>query len=447
MPTASDDLYAILQISPKAEPEIVRAAYKRLIQKYHPDKVLDGNLEADECVKKISYAYSILKDPGRRATYDLKAGYRDPEQPEGHSQPQERHQSKESPNANQRGPEPRRPSSQPNPQGQGTHTKKDTKVRSGWIAQSKGFENRKIKKTTVENWVGPVTGAPNLDGWEITRVQARQRMTAKVMNLPVFFRPRMYAGPDGPVMTVIPSGSFTMGSPSGFLGLGGEKERQAHEGPQHRVSIAQPFAIGRFAVTFEEFDLFCRATDRALPDDEGWGRGNLPVININWFDAKAYCEWLSSQTGKIFRLPSESEWEYACRGGAITPFWWGGDVSPHRANYNGHHVYNRGDRGRHLGHSVAVGEHAPNPFGLFQVSGNVWEWCQDNWHKNYKKAPSDGSAWLDASDDDSERVVRGGSHASAPGWLRSAFRSHCPAEERFDDQGFRIALTLPPIQT
>ena len=146
-----------------------------------------------------------------------------------------------------------------------------------------------------------------------------------------------------PEMVVVPAGSFTMGSPAS------EKHRDSHEGPQRRVSFARQFAVGKFAVTFDEWDA-CVADGGCngyRPDDQGWGRGKRPVINVNWDDAKAYVAWLSRKTGKTYRLLSEAEREYVARAGTTTPFWWGSSISTSQANYDGNYTYGGGSKGEY----------------------------------------------------------------------------------------------------
>ncbi|HRX72040.1 MAG TPA: SUMF1/EgtB/PvdO family nonheme iron enzyme [Candidatus Competibacteraceae bacterium] len=220
------------------------------------------------------------------------------------------------------------------------------------------------------------------------------------------FQERLPGDDTGPEMVVIPAGEFLMGSPEG------EPERQADEGPQHTVVLAQPFAMGRYAVTFEEYDRFCAATRRDQPNDRGWGRGRRPVINVSWEDAVAYCAWLSYEAGASYRLPSEAEWEYAARAGTTTAFWWGNEIDPTRANYDGRSAYRNGARGAYRQRTVPVDDFQPNPFGLYQVHGNVWEWVQDSWHDDYQGAPTDGSAWEEAGS--GPRVLRGGSWDYVP---------------------------------
>ena len=241
-----------------------------------------------------------------------------------------------------------------------------------------------------------------------------------------------------PEMVVIPAGSFMMGSPAG------EDKRSADEGPVHRVAIAEPLAVGRYEVTFAEWDACSRGGGCShVPDDKGWGRGNRPVINVSWKDAQAYVGWLSRKTGKAYRLLSESEWEYAARAGTKTPFHYGGTLSTAQANYNGNFRYGSGRKGEYRRRTVPVATFSSNAFGLHDVHGNVMEWVEDCWHGSYQGAPSDGSAWVQGSYC-SRRGVRGGSWDVIPRNLRSAFRYVYPSANRIVDVGFRVARTLTP---
>ena len=214
--------------------------------------------------------------------------------------------------------------------------------------------------------------------------------------------------PECPEMAVVPAGSFRMGSP------GDEEGRYDDEGPVHGVTIPAPFAVGRYEVTFAEWDACVAAggCGRYRPGDRGWGRGSRPVINVNWNDAKAYVKWLSAKTGKEYRLLSESEWEYAARAGSSTRYSWGDDVGSNRAN-----CANCGDS---YERTAPVGSFAANGFGLHDMHGNVWEWVEDCWNGSYRGAPKGGSAWL--SGDCSGRVLRGGSWSNKPRYLRAADR-------------------------
>jgi formylglycine-generating enzyme required for sulfatase activity len=240
-------------------------------------------------------------------------------------------------------------------------------------------------------------------------------------------------------MVVIPAGSFVMGSPED------EEGRSADEGPQHRVNFSSPFALGRYPVTFAEYDHFCTETGRELPPDQGWGRGRRPVINVSWEDARAYCTWLSEQTGLAYRLPSEAEWEYACRAGTTTPFWTGPTISTEQANYDGNYTYGFGRTGECRKQTTPVDVFEANPWGLHDMHGNVWEWCEDCRNDSYEGAPRDGSAWL--HEHCHFRVLRGGSWNFIPVGLRSAYRGWYDANVRntpLGSNGFRVARTLTP---
>ena len=161
---------------------------------------------------------------------------------------------------------------------------------------------------------------------------------------------------------------------------------------------------------------------------------------MSWEDAKAYVSWLAQKTGKAYRLLSEAEWEYVARAGTATAFWWGDSISTRQANYDGNHTFRGGPKGEYRQQTVPVGSFEPNPWGLYQVHGNVWEWCVDNWHADYKGAPQDGSVWQGG--DVSLRVLRGGSWFSFPLVLRSAVRYGVPPVYRVSYVGFRLARTL-----
>ncbi|HEY7675400.1 MAG TPA: formylglycine-generating enzyme family protein [Burkholderiales bacterium] len=254
--------------------------------------------------------------------------------------------------------------------------------------------------------------------------------------------------PDCPEMVVVPAGSFTMGSPPDEEGRLDDRE-----GPQRQVTIARPFAVGKFEVTFSEWDA-C-VTDEGCkhrPDDQGWGRGRRPVINASWDDITSeYLPWLSRKTGKTYRLLTEAQWEYAARGvtSASTPsgrYWWGDKASHDHANYGKDQCCGGHKEGRDQWENTApVGQFPANPFGLHDMHGNIWEWVEDCWHGSYVGAPIDGSAWT-ASCAEPSRVLRGGSWNDRPQSLRSAYRIRIrPAVRIFEyGTGFRVGRTLDP---
>jgi formylglycine-generating enzyme required for sulfatase activity len=223
-------------------------------------------------------------------------------------------------------------------------------------------------------------------------------------------------------MLVVPAGSFDMGSATEY------------ENPAHRVTIAKPFAIGRHEVTFDQWDM-CVADGgcKHRPEDREWGRGDRPVINVSWLDAKAFVAWLSQKTGQTYRLPSEAEWEYAARGGTNTPYWWGRDVGSRQANCR---ECNTGTSQQ----TAAVGSFKANPYGLHDTAGNVAEWVEDCWNDNYRGAPQNGSPWLTGQC--RLRVLRGGAFDSAAKYLRSTARFRYDSDVRYSANGFRVAREL-----
>jgi formylglycine-generating enzyme required for sulfatase activity len=236
-----------------------------------------------------------------------------------------------------------------------------------------------------------------------------------------------------PELVVVPAGSFTMGSPAS------EPGRSTEEGPQHMVTIARPFAVSRFEVTFDEWDA-CVADGGCngyKPSDEGWGRGRRPVINVSWDDAQAYVTWLSKKTGKPYRLLSGAEYEYAMRAGTQTIYPWGNTIGTNNANC--HACGSRWDAKQ----TAPVGSFAPNGFGLYDMVGNVREWTEDCYHETYNGAPPDGSAWIEGGNC-YHRVVRGGSFLLAPAFLRSASRYWFASDYRLRYLGFRVARALAP---
>lgn len=240
--------------------------------------------------------------------------------------------------------------------------------------------------------------------------------------------------PMSPKMVEIPGGTYEMGSPIHEAG------RSHDEGPSHTVTVDR-FALGKTEVKFEEYDRFARATGRAFPNDHGWGRDKQPVINVTWKDASAYAAWLSKETGHLYRLPTEAEWEYAARAGAASAFWWGSDAQRGdevMANCDG--CGSQWDSEQ----TAPVGSFPANGYGRRDMHGNVWEWTQDCWHGDYHGAPGDGSAWGEARGGDcAKRVIRGGSWFNGPLYVRSANRGRNDVDEANNDVGFRLARTLP----
>ncbi len=248
-----------------------------------------------------------------------------------------------------------------------------------------------------------------------------------------------------PEMVVVPPGSFVMGS------MALEEGRDDNEGPRHLVTIGVPFAVGVHEVTFAEWDACVRAggCEGDEVDDEGWGRGRRPVINVSWWDAMAYVWWLSEETGEHYRLLSEAEWEYVARAGTETARYWGEGAALQCQNANGYDHTGHQEKGydrtfvpcedEHV-ETAPVGSFLPNPFGLHDVLGNVWEWTLDCWNESYSGAPEDGRAWGEG--DCSRRVLRGGSWNNYPGSLRLANRNRYSPGYRSFSLGFRVVRTI-----
>jgi formylglycine-generating enzyme required for sulfatase activity len=241
-----------------------------------------------------------------------------------------------------------------------------------------------------------------------------------------------------PEMVVVPAGSFMMGSPAK------EADRKRDEGPQRKVTIARPFAVGKFEVTFAEWDACVSAGGCGhRPNDLGWGRGRRPVIDVSWNDITAtYLSWLVRTTGKTYRLLTEAEWEHAARAGTTTPFATGQTITTSKANFDGNHTYGGSVKGEFRGRTIEVGSFLANAFGLHDMHGNVWEWVQDCHRGDYASAPVDGSAVATGECD--PRVLRGGSWGNVPRALRSAFRNSDPPTHRSQYLGFRVARSLAP---
>ena len=237
-----------------------------------------------------------------------------------------------------------------------------------------------------------------------------------------------------PEMVVVPAGSFMMGSPKS------DKNHYDDEEPQHSVTLARQFAVGRFSVTFDEWDA-CVADGGCngyRPDDGGWGRGRLPVINVSWNDAQTYLAWLLRKTGQTYRLLSEAEREYVTRAGTTTLFWWGSSISTRQANYDGRAYLS--SVGEHRDRTLPVDSFSPNPWGLYQVHGNVSEWVEDCRHDGYAGAPPNGSVWTFG--DCTVRILRGGSWDVRSDYVRSAERNGAIPGFRSSNVGFRVARTL-----
>jgi formylglycine-generating enzyme required for sulfatase activity len=240
--------------------------------------------------------------------------------------------------------------------------------------------------------------------------------------------------PDAPEMVVIPPGRFVMGIPKAETESLGLATIDNWARPQHEVRISRPFLLGRFPVTVGQFATFVADTGHDMGTEaENWRTPGFPqtdahpVVCVSHADAVAYAGWLSDRTGGRYRLPSEAEWEYACRAGTTTARWWGDDWDPEFANGNREHT-------------TEQGAYKANPFGLYDMLGNVWEWCADGWHDTYTRAPTDGSAWQARKP--MSRVMRGGAWYHVLRSARADYRNYDIASVRASWLGFRLARTL-----
>ena len=231
-----------------------------------------------------------------------------------------------------------------------------------------------------------------------------------------------------PEMVVVPAGEFTMGSPTSEMYRGAEM--------QHQVTLPS-FAISKYEITFDEWDA-CVADGGCggyRPEDNGWGRGKNPVINVSWTDAKAYAEWLSRKTGKPYRLPSESEWEYAARAGTTTAFSFGETITPDQVNFDA------SPNGENRQKTMPVGSFPANAFGVHDMHGNVWEWIEDCWSDEYTaETPSNGAPL--ERDNCQGHVMRGGSWEDYQGEARSAARVGAFTDDAFPSDGIRVARAV-----
>ncbi len=301
-------------------------------------------------------------------------------------------------------------------------------------------ENLRLKEQLMRyqgNTTAPKSGAePDTDSQNVTISQAPEvpiesgedlRSEDKPADNLTVFRDEWDNGGFAPQMVVIPKGRFQMGD---LHGQGDDNEY-----PVHEVILDTTFAFSRHEVTFAEYDQFAEATGRSLPSDEGWGRGDLPVVNVSWHDAQAYARWLAKITGQPYRLPTEAEWEYVARAGTETIYWWGDELTDAMAVCDG--CGTQWDATQ----PAPVGSTPANPWGIHDMNGNVDEWVADCYLPRYTNAPKDGTAYTTASCD--QRVMRGGSWFDIPRVIRSASRYRHPPDTSRNSWGFRVVLDLP----
>ncbi len=222
-------------------------------------------------------------------------------------------------------------------------------------------------------------------------------------------------------MVYVPAGTFMMGS-----------QQQNSEQPIHQVNLAA-FYIGKYTITQEQYQAIVGKNPSTFKGS------NHPVECVSWNDAMEFCERLSQRTDQKYTLPSESQWEYACRGGTNTPFYFGDTITPDLVNHKNDYSYRKVFKGMNRERTTAVGNFPPNTFGLYDMHGNVWEWCLDTWHQNYQGAPTDGSGWMETTNNN-YHLLRGGSWGSNPDYCRSAYRVKRSAMIRYYSIGFRVCL-------
>jgi eukaryotic-like serine/threonine-protein kinase len=232
-------------------------------------------------------------------------------------------------------------------------------------------------------------------------------------------------------MVAISTGKFLRGSPANEL------QRDSNEGPRNIVTL-RSFYMGRFQVTQAQWQA-------VMGNNPSFFKGeNYPIETVSWDDAREFCKRLFWKTGRTYRLPSEAEWEYACRAGTTTPFHFGPTITPDLANYDGNYGYDNSPKGKYRQLTTAVGSFPANAFGLCDMHGNVWEWCEDEWHNHYQGAPTDGSAWTSGKDS-TVKTLRGGSWGDNPGKCRSASRLRDSPGTWLMTQGFRVACSAPEV--
>jgi formylglycine-generating enzyme required for sulfatase activity len=248
---------------------------------------------------------------------------------------------------------------------------------------------------------------------------------------------------DGVKLTLMlmPTGEFLMGAPEDEL------KSEDNERPQHRVQVPQ-FLMGRYPVTQVQWRVvagYPQESQELDPNPSEFKGDNHPVENVSWEDAQEFCQRLSTKSGKTYCLPSEAQWEYACRAGTTTPFHYGEMITSDLVNFDGNYTYNDSPKGEYRQQTSEVGVFPANDWGLHDMHGNVWEWCEDDWHGDYEGAPSDGSAWVETDRKELYRLLRGGSWFYLPEHCRSACRSIITRDGRINGIGFRVSCVSPRV--
>jgi formylglycine-generating enzyme required for sulfatase activity len=437
------DHYKILQIDPAADEDVIRAAYQRIISKFHPDK--NPSPEAQQRAQAVNEAYRVLSDPDQRAKYNQ-------ERPTASTLEADLRRMREL-------------RSQERSRREEAETALRLAQHEALLFKNKALEEQQSAYSKLEELTRRLTDEEQrrheaeaaravLEKAEALRqsfgLHVTEKKTASRIRALAWFGGGASAATAAflygnlalptnqhealePEMLAVNGGCYEMGS------LEVEAERSHFESPKHQACV-KSFHIGKYEVTFDEYDRYARATGQALPEDNGWGRGKRPVINVTWHDATAYAGWLSQQTGKLYRLPSEAEWEYAARAGTSAIFSTGECVNTKLANYDGRTRYSQytDKTASYAGQTKEVGGFPANAWGLHDLLGNVWEWTADCWHDSYQRAPSQGSAWEGPEIACEARVVRGGAWNSGPSSLRSAARYYWNATQHYADTGFRL---------
>ena len=309
------------------------------------------------------------------------------------------------------------------------------------IARLQDQEQAKIRSNTSNT-----ENSLKIFNFEILIVNSKGEVTQKKTKQARYFTDSLSNNLDLE-MIYIPGGEFWMGTEEKEIERLCKKHGKDYfkrEKPQHQVTI-QPFLMGKYAVTQAQWRVVAALPqiERELETDPSrFNRSDRPVEQVSWYDAVEFCARLSQLTKRDYRLPSEAEWEYACRAGTTTPFYFGETITGDLVNYDASYTYLDETKGKYREETTPVGQFPPNANGLFDMHGNVWEWCADTWHKNYQGALTEGTAWI-KNGDDSRCCLRGGSWIFSPRNCRSAYRNHDTRASRYNHIGFRVSCELP----
>jgi formylglycine-generating enzyme required for sulfatase activity len=430
------DYYRILGVLDEAEDLVIGAAYRALVQRYHPDKWQGDAAEATRRMLELNAAYAVLSDTAKRAAYETTR-----ERPQFGDEPHEVEDASEAINKDWELAVKYLPALK--------LVEKDLYALSRELAftfclmllESKRFdESGALAKELEHGYLAKYFGdQADVQAFAKELILEGRKDAAKELNEVVRVLGRVSSsvlhriaqdlntcrsGAHNLQMVILPRGQFVMGA--------GQDEGTVLEKPQHMVQIDYALAVGKYPVTFEQWDACVKdGGTKYSPSDNGWGRGNRPVINVSWDDVQLYLRWLTNVTGRTYRLLSEAEWEYAARAGSQTAYSYGDDAKE-LGNYAWFNE--NADSMTH-----PVGGKLPNAFGLYDMHGNVWEWTEDCWNENYNGAPTDGRFWH--AGNCSQRVVRGGSWSHLPPYVRAALRVGNPTARQSGNTGFRVART------